>query len=477
MMRCSAMLLVSVLMVASVLPSQAQVRQFEIELNNTPSPDDDYLCWTPVQGRVRMVGGGEPVSVVLNSRSTDGGGEVAFQADQGRRPTSADLALKTSIRLAIGVDESWTPFWVAGIKASTEGKDTEVVVSQLEDGVELASVPLMVRVRKDASTLTSAEILRFLKALSTHHDVRHRSIASEYKKYVAAHEDASWLGIHGSDVEPYPPLFLVWHRAFLLSIERELQAIDAAVSIPYWRFDRDDDPNQPLFSVDFMGTISGGDVVAGVGTAVQFSLQNPLHGWLADDDMPLARKQDGLTAVVGFRRLEGLLDAQDTSGGLIGTSYKGISGELERHYHNRVHRWIGGHLRRHSSPSDPLFFLLHANVDRAWALWQKADPAVRFDPTHADAYPVQGSYPGMGVDGEVPFRMGSYADDPMWPWGGYSGDQDNKDTLDDWPVMRFDMPAGAGGVLSRPTPADVIDYLDVRGTGMGTGACYDHLRF
>ena len=75
--------------------------------------------------------------------------------------------------------------------------------------------------------------------------------------------------------------------------------------------------------------------------------------------------------------------------------------------------------------------------------------------------------------------MGSYADDPMWPWGGYSGDQDNEDAEDDWPEMRFDMPAGPGlgGPSSRPTPATMIDYLDTRGTGTGTSTCYDHLMF
>ena len=478
-MRCSTMLLASVLTLALMLPSQAQVPQFEIELNNTPSPDDDYLCWTPVQARIRMVGGGQPVSVVLNSRSREDGGEVALQADQGGRPTSADFAPKANITLTLSEDESWTLFWVAGSKASTEGKDTEVVVSQLQDGVELASIPLTVRVRKDASTLTPTEISRFLNALSSHHNMGNQAIASKYKKYAKAHEKASWLGIHGSHQEPYPPLFLAWHRALLLSIERELQTIDPTVSIPYWRFDRDDDADQPLFSVDFMGTISGGDPVAGVGTAVQFSQQNPLNGWVAGDGGPLARKRDGTKAFISSGRLEGLLEAEDAFGDLIHTTYRDISEKLELGYHNRAHDRIGGQLRQTASPGDPLFFLLHANVDRAWALWQQADPAIRFDPTHVDAYPAQGSYPGVQTDGEVPFRMGSYADDPMWPWGGYSGDQDNEDTEDDWPDMRFDMPAGpgVGGSSSRPSPAAMIDYLDVRGTGRGTGTCYDHLSF
>ena len=32
--------------------------------------------------------------------------------------------------------------------------------------------------------------------------------------------------------------FLPWHRAYLLDLERELQAIDPSVTLPYWRFDQ-----------------------------------------------------------------------------------------------------------------------------------------------------------------------------------------------------------------------------------------------
>ena len=479
-MRCLTARVASAFALALVLPAQAQVPRFEIELNNTPSRDDDYFCWTPVQARIRMVGGSEPVSVVLHSRSTEGGGEVAFQADQGGRPTSADFVPKTKVTLTLGEDERWTSFWVVGAKASTDGKDTEVIASQLQGGSELASIPLMVRVRKDASTLTPTEISRFLSALSSHHNMGNQAIASNYLKYAEVHEKAFDLGIHpGRSPPPYPPLFLVWHRALLLSIERELQAIDPAVSIPYWRFDRDDDTDRPIFSADFMGTVLGGDPVPGRGRAVRFSQQNPLNGWVAGDGMRLARTNDGTKAVIPGDRLEGLLEAKDVSGNLIHTSYRAIGKELEGLYHNGAHREIGGHLVRRAAPDDPLFFLLHANVDRAWAVWQHARPFERFDPTHVDAYPAQGSYPGVRTDGERPFRMGSYANDPMWPWGGYSGDQDNEDTDDDWPEMRFDMPAGpgVGGTSARPTPAAMIDYLDVRGTGTGTGACYDHLSF
>ena len=486
---CGRKNLQRVLMVMALWPpgavsSVAETPRLQVEVNNTSTLDDDYFCWTPVPARIRMTGGTEPVSVVVSSRSGKGGGEVVFQRHEGVRPTAFDFAGEGNITLTLTGDRNWMTFWVAGRKASIEGKDTEIVVTRSKDGTELASIPVMVRVRKNAATLTPSEISRFLRALRSHHDVDNRGVKSKYMKYVEAHREGFWSGIHHSDGSPHPPLFLVWHRALLLSLERELQAIDPRVAIPYWRFDKDDGVveddriGQPIFSDDFMGTISGGDSVEG-GISVQFATDNPLHGWVVAGGQPLARVRDGTEAVLRPARLQNLLEAREFSGALINTLYRAISGALESRYHNEAHSEIKGILMSRASPGDPLFFLLHANVDRAWALWQHSDPAVRFDPTHVHAYPEQGTYPGKAIGGAAPFRMGSYAEDPMWPWGGYSGNQNNEDPYDDWPDMRFDLPPGpgVGGSSARPTPASMIDYLDVRGAGTGTGACYDHLSF
>lgn len=471
-------LIAMALWLTGTVSSVAERPQLQVEVNNTSTLDDDYFCWTPVPARIRMTGGTEPISVVVSSRSGKDGGEVVFQADKGVRPTSSDFASEGDITLTLTENQNWVPFWVAGRKASIKVKDTEIVVTGSEDGTELASIPVMVRVRKNASALTPSEISRFLHALRLHHDVDNLGINSKYRKYIEAHREGASSGIHGSDASPYPPLFLVWHRALLLSLERELQAIDPSVAIPYWRFDKNDAViegdriGQPIFSDDFMGTISGGN------NRVQFAVQNPLDDWVVVGQPSLVRSRDGTKAVIPSDRLQKLLEGR-VSGVRINASYRSISKELEFRYHNDVHVRIGGILARSYSPADPLFFLLHANVDRAWALWQHSDPTIRFDPTHVDAYPAQGTYPGKATDGSEPFRMGSYAKDPMWPWGGYSGNQNNEDPHDDWPDMRFDLlpGPGVGDSSARPTPADMIDYLDVRGTGTGTGACYDHLSF
>jgi tyrosinase len=59
------------------------------------------------------------------------------------------------------------------------------------------------------------------------------------------------------------------------------------------------------------------------------------------------------------------------------------SGEAEMH--NRVHAWVGGSMVLMSSPNDPVFWLVHANIDRLWAEWEAING---FD------YPEKGPPPG-----------------------------------------------------------------------------------
>ena len=56
---------------------------------------------------------------------------------------------------------------------------------------------------------------------------------------------------------------------------------------------------------------------------------------------------------------------------------------------------------------DPLFFMLHTNVDRLWARWQQQTG--RWDPLNTDTYPNQGVATGTQ-------RAGQFMLDPLWPW-------------------------------------------------------------
>ncbi|MER7900815.1 tyrosinase family oxidase copper chaperone [Streptomyces sp. NPDC096046] len=48
--------------------------------------------------------------------------------------------------------------------------------------------------------------------------------------------------------------------------------------------------------------------------------------------------------------------------------------------HNRVHRWVGGHMMGDGSVNDPAFWLHHAFVDLLWFRWQRRYPNSRYLP-------------------------------------------------------------------------------------------------
>ena len=449
--------------------------RFDIEINNTATGDDDYFCWSPTPARIRMIGGTEPVKVVVDSRNGGTGGEVVFQEHRGARPTASNFSPAASIELEVAANGNGTPFWVAGKKASTNRKDVEIFVARADDDRVVATRPVMVRVRKDATRLNPGEIGRLLEALRDHHRLENATLGSKYIKYVDAHDRGGPLNIHGARRFP---LFLAWHRAFLLSFERELQILDPSVTIPYWRFDRhdpspDDATRIAIFTPEFMGTVLGQPSAPG-GYVVNFSDQNPLTGWRTAANR-LVRTSDGTPAPIPAQRLDGLSGTNTYHG------FNGINFWIERGYHNRAHRMVGGRLGSIATAvEDPLFFLLHANVDRAWALWQELVPAVRFDQDNLDAYYPQGTHPGPeGSESANAFSRGSYKDDPMWPWGGAPDDQQDSDASDDWPELRINMPPRLGetGAVHPPTPGSMIDYLDKLGTGGGIGVCYDRIRF
>lgn len=255
-----------------------------------------------------------------------------------------------------------------------------------------------------------------------------------------------------------------------MSLERELQSIDARVSLPYWRFDR---PAPKLFSPDFLGAV-GKKWQPGPIYEVVFSTTNPLHDLsMGEAEGPIKRARNGDTsAPVGSTILQDILDNDQLN------FYEGFNGTLEFNYHNRPHGEINGWMGSASSPRDPLFYLLHANVDRAWAQWQSRHNKHIFEQNDGSIYSAVGSYPGVSVPER--FRKGSYAQDVMWPWNGSEGGQSTpNDEMDDWPSFNFKLPAprSSQSLVDPFRPADQLDYLNYQGKSLPLGACYDDLKF
>ncbi|MGW6483825.1 tyrosinase family protein [Streptomyces sp. NPDC055059] len=197
------------------------------------------------------------------------------------------------------------------------------------------------RVRKDHRQLTNAERDLFNEALEQAHNT------PAYKQLVAAHKDMSHR--HHGTMPGMPAVaiqrFLPWHRAYDLKFEDLLRTIKPNVTVPYW--DYANDHARP----DWVWKPSG--------------VKRPTPGTRPDGHptqaLPTQSTIDGLLQRPTFTAF--------TYGRVMGGSIR-IDG-LEMTAHNNVHDWCQGTLGSPmTAAEDPIFFLLHANVDRIWDQWQ-----------------------------------------------------------------------------------------------------------
>jgi tyrosinase len=399
----------------------------EMILNGNPSPAARYVGWAPVPAQVRLsdpTGANGPVTVWLRNRDPNRGGQVVFL-------TSVPGAAQAGLQLTLPVTGAPVNLHIGGQfqRPSIQDGDAAVEAVDVATGQVLGITPLMVRVRKDATTLTVAERNRFRAAFAAFND---RGLG-RFGDFRNVHTNAGNDEAHGFAG------FLPWHRAFLLDLERELQQIDPSVALPYWRFDR---PAPSLFTREFLG------VSDPVTARVRFSADNPLQFWTTD----------GIPGIVR-RPLFDIRTQPPNLLGELGTLALGRPGDLYRLFrrmetnpHGGAHSSFTGFLSSiHTAARDPLFFLLHANVDRLWAKWQWISR--RFDVTNVSTYSAQGS-----AGSPTATRVGHNLNDTMWPWNQVTG---------------FPRPATApGGTLApsplaaapgpSPTVRALIDYQGVR---------------
>jgi tyrosinase len=438
-----------------------------IEINRTPETTDDYVTWAPTPCRVKLEGACDDLEVVLvndpDAVKDEDCGVVTF-GDKDPAPGWATPTADT-LKLTLPRSGAWVNFVIAGKYGRPSSNDKDAVIQARAgkvDGLVCGEQKLMVRVRKNADRLTASEQKRFLKALaklhfhkggySIYHEI-HRSCSNAFSK---------------RNLEAYGgPGFLPWNRAFILRFERDLQAIDPSVTLPYWKFD---EKALNVFSAHFMGENPVGR--PGKAVEVTFSPANPLFGWAVQDarGRQVGIFRDGISAhteapPTARIKPDRATTAQDRFDRFA---------DIEWNPHDRAQVWIGGSgWMGHPGTAvmDPIFFLLHSNVDRLWAGWQFIHN--RFGVTAVD-YSALGKFPNAG-----PIHKGHYLEDTMWPWNGKIGkDPDGGGVAAERPK---NAPGGAFpqsklhklGPPMHPRPLDVIDYSGRNDPSRGLGYCYD----
>lgn len=187
--------------------------------------------------------------------------------------------------------------------------------------------------RKDQASLSETEQGRFLCALTTLIN------DGTYGQLVAIHAQVHYQ--HGTQ------RFLPWHRVYLLILEQALRSIHPDVSIPYWDW-----------------------AAAG---------EQSIPGWLAavTPTIPMPPPQPPMT-VVRFPQTSADLAmiASNIPSVMADATFASFTSSLEA-VHGAVHVWVGGNMGSiPTAPSDPIFWMHHANIDRLWWQWQQARPGL-----------------------------------------------------------------------------------------------------
>jgi tyrosinase len=344
----------------------------ELLINNSASQRARYIGWAPSSCSIRLSdtsGATGPVTVELRNKPPASGGRFLF-----RRALMA--ANSQTLSLTLPLTGAPVSFFILGQFLRPSVADRDAIIQVRRGTQVLLEVPIMVRIRKNAQSMTAPEIARFVAAFAAFNNQG----MGRFVDFRNMHVQVSSPEAHSA------PGFLPWHRAYLLDLERELQAIDPSVSMPYWRFDQ---PAPRLFSRDFIG-------VSNANGNVQFAPTNPLQFWRTDGVTGVVRTPDFNTST-GTAFV--ISEAQTLA---LGSSYAQFR-TMEGNPHALAHTSFGGSISSiPTAARDPLFFLLHANVDRLWAKWQRR--FLRFTTATASFAPQTGN------------RIGHNLNDTMWPW-------------------------------------------------------------
>ncbi len=419
-----------------------------------------YISWVPAPMSLENTGD-QPVNVDISYEQVGNSiTQLDFMEEYGVDPSPT---------MTITVNPGETKeFFVAGKfqpgkphnGASPDGMDVFVVMN-MSHGWK-AKVAVMVRVRRNANELSAKAKRDFINALATVNGIKvgNNSTAPGAGKGIYS---TDFVPIHQSDAsanEHGDTQFLPWHRLYLLDLERQLQNVNPAVTLPYWRFDQVA-PN--VFSKDFMGETST------TSSNVAFNPSNNLSKWKIGSVSNISRSSsfNTLTDAPPHLRTQAQTLALGGATGIMGTHQSQFS-KMEGNPHGWAHGSFSGSISSISTaPRDPLFFLLHCNVDRLWAMWQFMYKRDKFD--DKNTYPYQTS--------EDTSNAWKLVNAQQWPWSGgktANGQLDAPGTRSNNFTKTLTGKNFTGNV---PTIKDTIDIYAYHDRSNYLGFCYDDVPF
>jgi hypothetical protein len=221
-----------------------------------------------------------------------------------------------------------------------------------------------VKVRKNQKSLSAQEWQDFIAAINEMHALT--GPRPGYQEFVNVHVAAmdpanmDWE-VHTMGANMPGTNFLAWHRKLLSLFEERLRQSNPGVTVPYW-------------------------------------------DWRNDRGIPAPLTDKALLKAWGVIRRwkpQNLPSQSSIDGVFDETTFPGFQFRLESGPHNAVHRAVGGNMAQSNSPSDPVFYLHHANIDRIWAEWQQT-PNAQDPPNMADILQPKNNFPGSAIIFNVP---------------------------------------------------------------------------
>jgi tyrosinase len=239
-------------------------------------------------------------------------------------------------------------------------------------------------VRKSVYDMTPAEWNRFVNAVNT------LRTNGTYDTFMTEHLNAMSTLTQPNDtttqrnVAHRGPSFLPWHREFLREFELALQQVDPSVTVPYWPFEQETSGQMPrVFSAAYMG--SDGNRTQGDRVT-----DGPFASW--GIIRRVGRDPNGVTTLPTSADINSAMQFTSYDASPYSESSQGFRDAIEgwigsngaNSNHNRVHEYVGGDMLPEGSSgnvvNDPIFWLVHANIDRLWAQWEQTNGANNYQP-------------------------------------------------------------------------------------------------
>lgn len=223
--------------------------------------------------------------------------------------------------------------------------------------------------------------------------------------------------------------FEPWHREFINRYELLLQQYDPTVKLLYW-----DWTTSPTSSLSFMGSYSG-------------SIGSPFLPALAPPAVS-RNTAGGIPAETDGTVLARTAYGPYTYSPCVPSASAPFMAALEDCSHNYSHGYVGGPAAAPAdnmshpniSAEDPFFFLLHGNVDRLWAQWQR-------DPSHLPRLDPAQTY-GASLGSDVNLQL------TMSPWDGSPGGSTSASNVQIQPWETTTSAPSGGTYVVAKTPDD-----------------------